>query len=173
MTSRNIDLKAFKLKASRKKKTYMTFLKGIHKRKERKQIDKWARELDKEAFAKIDCLSCGNCCKTMTPTFLPSDIKRIAKDQKISTREFHERYLMKDGKDLVNKNVPCQFLNPDNKCRIYAIRPADCRGFPHTHKANPGFVKASSVNQTFFFRCPIVFHVVENIFKRVVEKEEV
>ena len=149
MTSRNIDLKAFKLKASRKKKTYMTFLKGVHKRKERKQIDKWARELDKEAFTKIDCLSCGNCCKTMTPTFLPSDVKRIAKHQKISTREFHERYLEKDGKDLVNKKVPCQFLNPDNKCSIYAIRPVDCRGFPHTHKANPGFVVASSVNQTF------------------------
>lgn len=171
MESRNIDLKAFKLKAGRKKKAYMTFLKGIHKRTNPQKINKWGIELDKEAFQKIDCLSCGNCCKTMTPTFLPADIKRIAKHQKISTKEFHERYLMKDKKDLVNKKVPCQFLGSDNKCSIYSIRPADCSGFPHTHKSNPGFVAAAGTNREFFHRCPIVFHVVDNIFKRVAADE--
>lgn len=171
MESRNINLKAFKLKAGRKKKVYMTFLKGIHNRKEHSQINKMAIKFDKEAFKKIDCLSCGNCCKTMTPTFLPSDIKRIAKHQKISTKEFHERYLMKDKKDLVNKNVPCQFLGTDNKCSIYAIRPADCSGFPHTHKSNPGFVAAATTNREFFWRCPIVYHVVDSIFQKVTEKQ--
>lgn len=170
MASGNVDLKTFKARAGKKKKAYTTFLKGIHNRKERKQIDKWARELDKDAFKKIDCLGCGNCCKTMTPTFLPSDVKRIARHLKISARQFHEKYLTKDGKDLVNKKVPCQFLQADNKCSIYAIRPVDCKGFPHTHKSNPSFTGSASVNQTFFFRCPIVFHIVDNIYKRVIEK---
>ena len=98
----NFDLKAFKRKASTKKKAYTTFLKGLHRRPETKKIDKWARELDKEAFTKIDCLSCGNCCKTMTPTFLPADIKRISKHLAMTPAAFEIKYLEKSGKELVN-----------------------------------------------------------------------
>ena len=170
MESRNIDLKSFKIKAGKNKKVYTTFLKGLHNRPETKKIDKLARELDKEAFEKIDCLSCGNCCKTMTPTFLTADIKRISKHLKITAKEFEVKYLEKDKKEWVNTKQPCQFLGSDNKCSIYEIRPKDCRGFPHTHVANPGFVGASKTNREFFWRCPIVYHVVDNVYKRVLEK---
>jgi Fe-S-cluster containining protein len=171
MDSRTIDLKAFKAKASKKKKTYNTFLKGIHSRKNGKDINKMAVVYDKEAFQKIDCLSCGNCCKTMTPTFTQTDISRISKHLNVSKAAFIEKYLERDKKDWVNKKQPCQFLGNDNKCSIYEIRPVDCAGFPHTHKTNPGFVGASSVNREFFWRCPIVYHVVDAIFAKVAERK--
>lgn len=167
MESRDVVLKSFLIRAGKKKKLYTTFLRGIHKRAGREKIDKLARVLDKQAFAKFDCLTCGHCCKTMTPTYLPADIKRISKHLDISVKEFHDRYLTRDGKDLVNKMIPCQFLKPDNKCGIYDIRPVDCRGFPHTHKRDPGFVTSAHVNKNFFWRCPIVFHVVDNVYKHV------
>ena len=36
-------------------------------------------ELHEEAFSKINCLDCANCCKNHSPTFKTPDIKRISK----------------------------------------------------------------------------------------------
>jgi uncharacterized protein len=176
MASAKLDFPAFKKQASKKKKVYTKFLRGLYNRKNKKEINKWANELDKEAFKKIDCLECGNCCKTMTPTYLKSDIKRIAKHLNMSVSAYHEKYLTteKGSKDIINKSIPCQFLQPDNKCGIYEIRPVDCSGFPHTHKKDPGFIGSYTVNRDFFWRCPIVYHVVDGIFEKVMaDKKEV
>ena len=40
-----------------------------------KDLDDIADVIDKEVWAETDCLSCGNCCKTMSPTFTFQDIK--------------------------------------------------------------------------------------------------
>ena len=168
--AKTVDLPAFKKLAARKKKIYTSFLRGVHNRKNRNQIDKMALELHTEAFAKIDCLDCGNCCKTMTPTYLPSDIKRIAKHMGMTPKAYTEKYTYVDDiGDVMNRSVPCHFLLPDNKCSIYEIRPVDCRGFPHTNKKSRPFVHSASVNKEFFWRCPAVFHIVDNIYNRVIE----
>lgn len=168
---KTVDLAVFKKVASKNKRKYMSFLHGVHLRKNKKQIDKMALALHTEAFKKIDCLDCGNCCKTMTPTYLKSDIKRIAKHLKMSPKQFEEKYTYEDKTgDIMNKNVPCQFLQPDNKCSIYALRPVDCRGFPHTNNPRKSFTYSYNVNKEFFWRCPAVYHIVERIYSAVKEK---
>jgi len=39
----------------------------------------------------IDCLSCANCCKTMTPTYTAKDIKKIASYLQISADEMKRK----------------------------------------------------------------------------------
>ena len=48
------------------------------KRRTPKNLDYVMQELHDEEFAKIDCLDCGNCCKTTSPIFTDKDIDRIS-----------------------------------------------------------------------------------------------
>jgi hypothetical protein len=43
-----------------------------------KNLDVLAEEIDKEVWKEVDCLSCANCCKSMSPTYTFQDMKRIA-----------------------------------------------------------------------------------------------
>ena len=57
------------------------------------------------------------------------------------TREaFVSAYLETDPDEpgLWMNSLPCPFLGEDNRCKIYEVRPEDCRSFPHTNKE--GFV---------------------------------
>ena len=54
------------------------FLKRVIKKKPRKLDDKFQQAHEK-AFEKIDCMECGNCCKTTSPIFRDIDVKRISK----------------------------------------------------------------------------------------------
>src|SRR5215470_17662486 len=49
--------------------------------------------LHDEAFTKIDCLQCANCCKNYSPRFKTPDIKRISKYLKMRESEFIEKFL--------------------------------------------------------------------------------
>lgn len=92
---------------------------------------------DKEVWKEIDCLSCANCCKTMSPTYTFQDIKRIAAHLEMRPKDFKEKWLYLDKKDndWMNTSRPCQFLDlKTNMCSIYEVRPADCAGFPHLVK---------------------------------------
>lgn len=162
---KNLDLKAFKRRAGRQRKKLTTFLRGLHRRKIR-GIDSITRKLNDETFREIDCRSCANCCKTMTPTYTPTDIKRISAHVKMSPAQYKEKYLYKDSSgDWMHVKMPCHFLGKDNLCTIYDIRPLDCRGFPHTHK--PGFVNASVVNIQNISYCPATLRIVEKLYEQV------
>jgi Fe-S-cluster containining protein len=90
-------------------------------------------DLHEEAFSKIDCLECANCCKNYSPRFKQPDIKRIAKVLKLKEGELVDRYLKLDSDgDYVVKQSPCPFLAEDNTCNIYDDRPSDCRRYPYT-----------------------------------------
>ncbi len=165
-----IDLKAFKRKALSKNKIYTTFLKGLHSRKVKGLTPK-AKILNKKAFEKIDCLTCGNCCKTMTPTWQQADIKRVATHFKLTPQQFKNKWLYKDEVgDWLNTKTPCQFLQNDNKCSIYLIRPKDCSRFPHLQHSD--FLVGREVNIPNMTSCPITFEVVQNMYKLVIEKDE-
>lgn len=95
------------------------------------------QQAEDDAWKKIDCLSCANCCKTMSPTYTQADIKRISKHLGMTTAAFKKKWLYReeDTKDWMNVSQPCQFLDlKTNKCKIYEVRPADCAGFPHLNK---------------------------------------
>lgn len=131
-------------------------------------LDKVALEADKEVWQETDCLVCANCCKTMTPTFTPQDIKRIAAHFNQTPDEFKEKWLYKErgSGDWMNKKQPCQFLDlKTNKCNIYEIRPADCAGFPHHTKKH--FTEWVHVYKQNVEYCPATFKLVEKMMERV------
>ncbi len=139
-------------------------------------IANFAEVAEKKAWKKIDCLDCGNCCKKMTPTFLPDDITRISKHLGMTAAAFKKKWIKReeaepDGTpgDFVNKTQPCQFLNlEDNKCSIYEVRPADCAAFPHFHHQDfDGYNDTYIQNLKF---CPLTYEFVKSV-KKQVERE--
>src|SRR5436190_3426995 len=116
-------------KSGERQKIYKQFLQKADKNKVLKQLP----ELHEEAFSKIDCLQCANCCKHYSPRFKTPDIKRISKHLKMKESVFIDTYLRLDGEgDYVVKQTPCPFLGTDNYCSIYEVRPSDCERFPYT-----------------------------------------
>jgi uncharacterized protein len=130
-------------------------------------IDKMTAAIDKEVWQEVDCLTCANCCKKMTPTFTPKDLKRISAHFGETEEVFKEKWLRKgrDG-DWTNTTQPCQFLNlKDNKCNIYNVRPDDCAGFPHLKKKN--FDDYAHVHKQNIDYCPATLKMVEKLIGRV------
>jgi len=158
-----INLPAFKKKVERNKKRLKAFLTKLEKNSP-KNLDATAVKVDKEIWLETDCLSCGNCCKTMTPTFTKKDIKRISSHFNMSERSFKAKWLAynKKDKDWVNVSTPCQFLEKKtNMCSIYAIRPSDCSGFPHLAKKKMvDYIHVHKQNLTY---CPATYKMVEKM----------
>jgi Fe-S-cluster containining protein len=161
-----VNLKSFKQKAKKHEKSFKSFLSKVG-RKPHKDLDKNAPAIDAEVWKEVDCLSCANCCKSMSPTFTATDIKRIAAHFSITPKEFKEKWLEYDAKDndWVNVSQPCQFLNlSTNMCAIYEVRPADCAGFPHLKKKK--FVEYLHVHKQNISYCPATFKMVEKMMER-------
>ncbi|MBK8711530.1 MAG: YkgJ family cysteine cluster protein [Niastella sp.] len=160
------NLRSFKRKLSYHRKSFRSFLNKTEKITIR-GIDKLTPEIEKEVWQEVDCLSCANCCKKMTPTFTDQDLKRISAHFNQTPEEFRKQWLEKDkNKDWVNKQQPCQFLNlKDNKCSIYAIRPADCAGFPHLSKKR--WKEYAHVHKQNIDYCPATYSMVEKMMARL------
>lgn len=159
-----INFHSFRKRLSIYRTVYRRFLSKTEKNPP-KGIDKITPVLDKEVWQEIDCLSCANCCKKMTPTFTPQDLKRISAHFNETPDEFRKKWLKKDSnKDLVNKIQPCQFLDmKTNMCSIYAIRPVDCSGFPHLSRRK--WTEYAHVHKQNIDYCPATFRMVEKMYK--------
>ncbi len=145
-------------KSAERQKVYKQYLQKATKNDVLKQLP----GLHEEAFSKIDCLQCANCCKNYSPRFKTPDIKRISKHLKMRESDFIETYLKvdEDG-DFVVRSTPCPFLGSDNFCSIYEQRPSDCRRFPYTDE--DVFINRQQLtlkNSTF---CPITYYVLEKL----------
>ena len=151
-------LKNWEKKSTENQKKYKTFLKRTDKNKVLKQLP----GLHEEAFEKIDCLSCANCCRNYSPRFKTPDIKRISKHLKMKESAFIEKYLRvdEDG-DFVTKTSPCPFLGEDNFCTIYENRPSDCHRFPYTDEDVIFKRPAITLKNSTF--CPAVYFVLEKL----------
>ncbi|OQP65061.1 YkgJ family cysteine cluster protein [Niastella populi] len=128
-------------------------------------LDNLAVKTDKLVWAETDCLACANCCKTMTPTFTNTDIKRISAHLNMTEDAFKKKWLKKDrAGDWINTRQPCQFLNlRDNKCSIYEVRPKDCSGFPHhTRRHMVDYMHVFKQNIEY---CPATFRLVERMIE--------
>ncbi len=157
-----VNLRSFRQKTRHHKKALRAFLSKI-KKNPPADLDKLTVTLEKTVWKEIDCLSCANCCKTMSPTFTKTDIRRISKHFSLTPEAFSKKWLRKDRiGDMLNKTEPCQFLNlKDNKCSIYAIRPLDCAGFPHLSKKK--MVDYMHVHKQNVELCPATYKLVENM----------
>jgi Fe-S-cluster containining protein len=140
------------------------FLEKLAKNKP-KNLDKIVHELHIEAFEKIDCLECANCCKSLGPMLFESDIDRMASFIKIKSPVFKDKYIKidEDG-DYVFNASPCPFLCHDNLCMIYVSRPKACREYPHTNRKRFYQVVLKTYHNTF--TCPAVFSIVGELKKK-------
>ena len=160
-----VNLKSFKQKVGRNKTAFKRFLNRVNKNPP-KNIDELTPKLEKEVWKEVDCLSCANCCKTMTPTYTTADIKRISAHFGQTPKQFKDQWLKFDKKegDWQNKIQPCQFLNlKTNMCSIYEIRPTDCSGFPYlTIKKITDYMHVHKQNIEY---CPATYKMVEKMQK--------
>jgi Fe-S-cluster containining protein len=165
-----LDRNHFDLGVNKQKRSFRRFLTRLQ-RKPPRGLDRLAANLDKQVWQETDCLSCGNCCKQMSPTYTNKDIRKISKHLGMTVAEFKFKWLVrdKDG-DWINRSLPCQFFDlQTNKCGIYEIRPADCAGFPHLPKRK--MVEYMHVHKQNLEMCPATFRLVEKL-RRVVGNGE-
>jgi Fe-S-cluster containining protein len=159
-TTNNELLNNWEKKSAEHQKQYKNFLQRANKNEVLKQLP----ALHDEAFEKIDCLQCANCCKNYSPRFKTPDIKRISRHLKMKEGDFIETYLRldEDG-DYVARSTPCPFLGKDNYCSIYENRPSDCHRFPYTDE--DVIIKRQSLTLKNSAFCPIVYYVLEGLMK--------
>lgn len=146
--------------AKEHQKKYRDFLKKANKNK----VLSILPQLHQEAFEKVDCLQCANCCKNYSPRFKMPDIKRIAKHLRMKESAFIAQYLkMDEDGDYVVTSHPCPFLGDDNYCSIYEERPRDCARFPYTDE--DVLLKQPNLTIKNTTVCPAMFHVMEALTK--------
>jgi hypothetical protein len=144
--------------AKENKKKYSQFLKKCNQR----EVIKRLPALHEDAFSKIDCLQCANCCKNHSPRFKQPDIKRIAKYLGMKEGDFIQKYLRVDDEgDYVNQFQPCVFLQQDNTCLVYDARPSDCARYPYTDE--DVLVKRDTLTIKNAEVCPAVFTILEKL----------
>ncbi len=147
-------------------KDYRRWLEKADRAPMRNRILKRLPEFHEEAFQRVDCLQCANCCKGYSPRFKTPDIKRISRHLGLRESAFIERYLRLDTDgDYVTRSVPCPFLGADNYCSIYDVRPSDCERFPYTDE--DVLVKRPALTQKNSTFCPIVYFVLEKLMAAV------
>jgi len=150
-------------KAKEQKKSTKKYFTKLAKQKP-KQLDSIMQELHEEAFEKIDCLTCANCCKTTSPIFTNKDIERIAAHLKLRPAGLVEKYLhLDEDGDYVLNSSPCTFLDDDNYCKIYDVRPKACREYPHTNRKQ--FHKILNLTLKNMSICPATFDIIMKLQK--------
>ena len=132
--------------------------------KDKKKIDQIFEIEHQKEFENRDCLKCANCCKTTSPIFRNTDIKRISSFLKIKEQELiNEKLVIDHENDYVLRKSPCSFLNHDNTCSIYNVRPLACKEYPHTNrKKMHQIIDLTIKNSTI---CPAVSNIITNILK--------
>jgi uncharacterized protein len=133
-------------------------------KKQANKLDDAAHSIHEKVFAEIDCLSCANCCKSISPTLYDKDIERMAKSVRMKPSEFIANYLKIDeDNDYVFRQTPCPFLDHENYCTVYTDRPKACREYPHTDRKR--FYQLLKLTHTNTYVCPAAYHVMEELKK--------
>ena len=150
------DLPSMAADKMKENKKFFMKLKKLNPR----DLDLKFAEFHEEVFGEIDCLDCGNCCKTIPPMISDRDIQRIASHLGIKPSVFTTDYLrMDEDGDYIFRQTPCPFLGPDNYCAIYAVRQKSCREYPHTDRKK--MIQLLTLTHKNTYVCPAVFEIVE------------
>jgi Fe-S-cluster containining protein len=147
--------------AARHEDRNFRFLRSLKMVSDPVRIDDLARALHQDAFGRIDCTRCANCCKTMQPGLTEEDVDRIAGHLGLGRDAFVATYLEPDPEEGGHrtKTSPCPFLGGDDRCTIYEVRPQACREFPHTDKE--GFIWRTYLHAANTLSCPAVYFIVK------------
>ena len=156
----SVNLRSFRQKIRHRRAKFVRFLSKLRSNPPA-NLDSVAAKIDKEIWKEVDCLTCANCCRTMSPTYTAKDIIRIGDFLKITPKQLKTKWLYKDKEgDWLNKSTPCQFLDTEtNLCKIYEVRPVDCVGFPHITRKK--MVDYMHVHRQNVDSCPATYKMVE------------
>lgn len=133
------------------------------KRKPPKDLDERFHAAHEAAFERMDCLTCGNCCRTTSPIIRERDLDRLAKHLRVKPGALIDAHLrMDEDGDWVFRGAPCPFLDlEDNRCSVYEQRPQACREYPHTDRKHiAGILPLTARNAAI---CPAVAEVVVQV----------
>lgn len=78
---------------------------------------------------KVKCHRCGFCCKSCNVMLSKQDIDLLCRYLRCSHEELYEKYMDKNAR-IPYLKLPCPFLNKDNECDVYPVRPKSCKEFP-------------------------------------------
>ncbi len=156
-----MDYESFRQRALGKKDQYRKTFKQL-KRLRDNQVDSMFQEAHDRAFQQINCLDCAFCCTHVGPRWTAQDIKRVAKYLKMKEVDFEATYLRIDeDQDLVFQSMPCPFLQEDNMCMIYEVRPKACREYPHTDRKKMKQIFGLTLKNSSC--CPAVERIMDDL----------
>jgi Fe-S-cluster containining protein len=153
-------------KAEKQRYSSFRFLHSL-KGKDGNRVDRIALEVHQEVFNVVDCTRCANCCRTLRVVVTDADVPKIAAHLGVTPQEVVGTYLERDDERgrYRMRAKPCPFLAADNKCTIYDARPEKCQGYPFTDRGD--FTSHTYMHSDKTVACPAVFHVVQEMKKRV------
>lgn len=155
------SIKELNLLAKKKQKENAAFFRQLATKPPGK-VDESFQNLHDVVFGEVNCLDCGNCCKSLGPRITDADIRRISSTLKVKASELTNKYLLLDeDTDYVFKTMPCPFLDTDNYCKIYDNRPRACRDYPHTDRRRMHQILDITLKN--IATCPAVFEIVERL----------
>lgn len=137
---------------------FVPFVKNINS----KVVDEKVSNLNNIITPKIDCLQCGNCCKSLMINVEEDEAIKVSHFLNISIETFEKTYVDKgfSGRMIMNK-MPCHFLQNNNACSVYENRFDGCREFPALHL--PQFNNRLFTVFMHYNRCPIIYNVIEEL----------
>ncbi|MBU1238514.1 YkgJ family cysteine cluster protein [Myxococcota bacterium] len=161
MTKLMLSVEQLTSRASLRKAVHRVLAKTL-KNKPPKDLDHDVHRWNDEIFAEINCLDCGNCCRTMDRHLTTGDIDKLARFLRMKLPDFVDQYLLLDSdEDYVFKETPCPFFDDDNTCLVYEARPRSCREYPYLHVTK--FYQMLALSLKNRETCPAVFHVFERL----------
>lgn len=105
---------------------------------------------------RFQCTGCGKCCTGNQEAYVEVSAKEQQQIQTflgISPAWFRRRYLSRfdDGELAVAMDTKgrCPFLDKEDRCRIYPVRPMQCRSYPYWDE----LVRSRSAWQREAHRC--------------------
>lgn len=91
----------------------------------------------RRAPLRFRCTGCGACCTggvNHEVALTSREAERIRKTLDVTPAWFRKRYLTRDDPDQpgirLGRDGRCPFLGRNGRCRIYAVRPRQCRTYP-------------------------------------------
>ena len=86
---------------------------------------------------RFSCTQCGKCCLTGGDYYVyltAAESEAIRNRLQLSRSWFHRRYLgrLEAGERVLasGKDARCIFLDDSGQCRVYSVRPLQCRTYP-------------------------------------------
>ncbi|MBI3883078.1 MAG: YkgJ family cysteine cluster protein [Sphingobacteriales bacterium] len=131
------------------------------KNQKSESVDELVHAINNEITPKIDCTTCGNCCKSLMININTQEAEALAAHLSTTVEDLKEKYIEESlqGRMIMN-TIPCHFLS-GTKCSVYEYRFEGCRDFPHLHQNN--FSGRLFGILMHYAMCPIIFNVVEEL----------